>query len=121
MARVSCSGIAPLPHWPIAPFRPTAVRWLASHSRRRGMRVPVVIGILIMAALSAVAGQQNPYLGAWNMTGTGSDSSFIYWLEIKESNGQLTGMFLNRSGNPNPLAVVKVENVELVFQGGQPG
>ena len=58
------------------------------------------------------------FLGDWNMTGTGPDAANIYWLQITSDAGQLRGMFLNRVGNPNPLAVVKVDNGELVFQAG---
>jgi hypothetical protein len=35
---------------------------------------------------------------------------------VKESGGQLSGMFLNRGGSPVPLAKVAVENGGLVFQ-----
>jgi hypothetical protein len=77
-----------------------------------------------LAPLSG-ANQPNPFLGQWAMTGTGDDASLVYWLEITESAGQLSGMFLDRVGNPNPLAVVKIENGELVFsqagRGGAPG
>ena len=37
---------------------------------------------------------------------------------MKDDGGKLSGLFLNRSGHPLPLAVVKIENGELVFQGG---
>ena len=60
----------------------------------------------------------SPFVGSWNLTGQGPDSSYVYWLGVQESGGQLQGMFLNRSGNPNPLAFVRVENGELVFRGG---
>lgn len=89
------------------------------------MRARISIAALAAAALTAsVAGQPNPFLGKWNLKGTGEASSYVYWLEIKEDAGQLSGMFLNRGGSPTRLAVVKVENGELVFQGagreGQP-
>jgi len=86
------------------------------------MRVLTTLGAVLVGAvaLSAVA-QTNPYLGKWNMTGTGQDSGNVYWLEVKDEGGKLTAMFLNRSGNPVPLAVVKVENGELVFQAGGRG
>ena len=35
-----------------------------------------------------------PFLGRWNLTGTGADSSAIFWLEVKEENGKLAGLFL---------------------------
>src|SRR5262245_36310818 len=77
--------------------------------------------IFAAAVLPTAAGQQNPYLGAWNLTGTGPDSANVYWLEIKDAGGTLSGMFLNRTSSPFALAVVKIENGELVFQGGKPG
>jgi hypothetical protein len=79
----------------------------------RAIALSVVAVVVAVAALAA--GQQNPYLGRWNLTGTGPDSNNVYWLEIKDEGGQLTGMFLNRVGNPNPLGQVKVENGELIF------
>jgi hypothetical protein len=36
----------------------------------------------------------------------------------EQPDGTLTGMFLNRTGNPVRLGMVKVENGELVFRGG---
>ena len=79
------------------------------------MRQLILASGLIAVFTLGVSAQQNPYLGRWNMTGTGPDANSVYWLEIKEEGGQLTGMFLNRVGNPNPLGQVKVENGELVF------
>src|SRR6187549_2494659 len=70
------------------------------------------------AALGASATQANPFVGFWNLTGTGQDAANVYTLEITEANGTLSGMFLNRSGSPAPLAYVRVENGELVFQSG---
>jgi hypothetical protein len=86
------------------------------------MRVLISTVLLLAAAIVPTAArQQNPYLGAWNLTGTGPDSANVYWLEIKDTGGALSGMFLNRTSSPFALAVVKIENGELVFQGGKPG
>jgi hypothetical protein len=84
-------------------------------------RLTSVSLILAAATMPAIARQQNPYLGAWNLTGTGQDSANVYWLEIKDTGGTLSGMFLNRTSSPFPLAVVKIENGDLIFQGGKPG
>ena len=82
----------------------------------------VSTAIWVIAAVAAIApvttAQSSPFVGSWNMTGTGADSAFVYWLEVKEADGKLTGSFLNRVGNPNPLGSVKVENGELIFQAG---
>ena len=90
------------------------------------MRTPAIAAFVltmaaVMAAGSMHAQQPNPFLGAWNMTGVAPDTSYVYWLEVTGSGGQLTGRFLNRGGSPTRLAVVRVENGELVFQGGQAG
>src|SRR5690349_4867716 len=78
------------------------------------------VGIVAASALftSTVNAQSSPFVGSWNMTGTGDDANLVYWLEVKEADGKLTGSFLNRVGNPAPLGSVKVENGELVFQAG---
>jgi hypothetical protein len=80
------------------------------------MRARHLFALLPFIVLTvAVAGQTNPFLGKWNLTGTGDAASYVYWLKIDEQGGQLSGLFLNRSGNPNRLAAVKVENGELIF------
>lgn len=84
-------------------------------------RTFLVVALVVIAAGLGAAAQQNPYVGAWNITGTGPDAANIYWLGIKDEGGKLSGLFLNRGGHALPLAVVKIENGELVFQAGQPG
>ncbi len=86
------------------------------------MRARYLLAVLPFIVLTAsVASQSNPFLGKWNLAGTGDAAGYVYWLKVEEQGGQLTGFFLNRGGSPVPLAVVKVENGELVFQGGKPG
>src|SRR5438552_12180681 len=83
------------------------------------MTIRMLSATLALAAVWPIAtasAQQNPFLGRWNLTGTGPDSGNIYWLEVTDDGGKLTGKFLNRGGSPVPLSVVKVENGELVFQ-----
>ncbi len=72
--------------------------------------------VLIAAAHLASVVQHQAFLGRWNLTGLAPDTNYVYWLEVKEENGQLTGMFLNRTSSPVQLATVKVENGELIFQ-----
>jgi len=72
--------------------------------------------LLMTTLLPAAAVQSKGFAGRWNLTGTGADANRAYWLEITDNNGQLTGMFLNRTGSPVPLASVKIENGELIFQ-----
>lgn len=83
-----------------------------------------VAGVAAIAAPSVVHAQASPFAGAWNLNGTGADSAIVYWLEIKDEGGKLTGNFLDRVGSPFALGIVKVENNELIFQrvnaSGQP-
>jgi hypothetical protein len=85
------------------------------------MRRVISAAVLLLATTFgpvAIGQGQSPFAGRWNLTGTGADADHIYWLEIKDDAGKLSGMFLNRGGSPAPLAVVKVDGGELVFQWG---
>lgn len=86
---------------------------------------PWVLATGLLFATAAAATQQNPFVGKWNLTGTGADASWVGWLEVTETGDQLAGQFINRGGAPAALAAVKVENGELIFQGaarrGGPG
>lgn len=83
----------------------------------------VTVALALGCAVAATSAQQNPYLGRWNITPTGENASGVYWLEVKQDGGKLSGMLLNRGGHPLPLPVIKVENGELIFQpdGGRRG
>jgi hypothetical protein len=83
----------------------------------------VIAALALGLAVATAIAQQNPYLGRWNIQGTGENSNYVYWLEVKQDGGKLSGMFLNRGGHPLEVPVIKVENGELVFQpdGGQRG
>jgi len=75
----------------------------------------IAVAAVLVSAAAVGAQQQNQYVGRWNLQGTGENSGYVYWLEVKEEGGQLTGMFLNRGGHPLKLPVIKVENGELVW------
>jgi hypothetical protein len=73
--------------------------------------------LVLVAPLLPVAAPQNQgFVGRWNLTGTGADADHVYWLEVTDSGGKLSGRFLNRGGSPVDLASVKVENGTLIFQ-----
>jgi len=83
------------------------------------MRIlPLLAAVLLAGSALPAQTQANPFLGAWNINGTGQDAALICWLELKEEGGQLRGMFLNRVGNPAPLGIVRVEGNELFFRSG---
>jgi hypothetical protein len=75
---------------------------------------------LAVAAVFTARADDKAFLGRWNLTGTGADSNAVYWLEVKDEGGQLSGMFLNRGGSPVKLASVKAEGEELVFTTAAP-
>ncbi len=80
---------------------------------------------LTLLALSGSAQSDvTPFLGKWNMTGTGANTDVVYWLEVKQEGGVVKGRFLNRFSSPYDLPNIKVENGDLVFSNavkeGQP-
>jgi hypothetical protein len=74
--------------------------------------------LLAVASAIAMAQQQSPYVGRWNLTGTGADKNLIYFLEVKQIGDHLEGKFLNRSAHAQPVPTIKVENGELIWQFG---
>jgi hypothetical protein len=95
-----------------------ALRIINMNTREFIVRAASVAALAILTISTAVA-QTNPFLGRWNITGTG-DTAGVYWLEVKEDGGQLSGMFLNRGGSPVKLPSIKIENGELVWQPAAP-
>ncbi len=76
--------------------------------------VTLLLFSLVCFGVNAMA-QENPFLGKWDITGVGPHADYVYWLEVKEEDGKLTGSFLNRSGSVLPLAEIKIAGDELVF------
>ena len=83
------------------------------------MRVQNVLLVAVIAAgfaaVAPVRAQNNPFLGAWNLTGDPPDTGNIYWLEVKEDGGKPSALFLNRGGSPVEAKDVKIANGELTF------
>lgn len=84
------------------------------------MRVAVTLSSLVVVVMGLSA-QQNPYVGRWNITGTGPDTGKVYFLEVKESGDKLEALFLDRGGHATPVSWIKVENGELQWQYGGGG
>lgn len=72
-----------------------------------------LLGVLVHTG--SQSGDVKPFLGKWNMTGTGENADVVYWLEVKQEAGAITGRFLNRFSSPYDLASIKIENGELSF------
>jgi hypothetical protein len=79
------------------------------------LSMSVTTSLVLLSSIPMFA-DQKAFLGRWNLQGTGANADHVYWLEIEEDGGKLTGMFLNRGGSPVPLQTVKVEGDELIFQ-----
>jgi hypothetical protein len=76
---------------------------------------PVAV-VALAAMLLPTVNAQSGFTGRWNFTGTGEHADRVYWLEVTEANGALSGLFLNRTGSPVVLETVKIEDGQLLFQ-----
>jgi hypothetical protein len=86
------------------------------------MRLNIIglIGIAALAFGGAARAQNNPFLGAWNITPE-APAPGVYWLEVKDEGGKPAVMFLNRGGSPVPAQDVKISGDELTFMAGGTG
>ena len=76
-----------------------------------------LIGIAALAVAGPARAQNNPFVGAWNMTAEAPNQG-NYWLEVKDEGGKPAVMFLNRGGSPVAAQDVKVAGNELTFMVG---
>jgi hypothetical protein len=72
----------------------------------------------LVVATVVLSAQQNPFVGRWNLRGTGTDTDKIYFLEVTEKDGKLQAIFLDRSAHATPVAWIRVEGSDLVWQKG---
>ena len=78
----------------------------------------LIMAVAVLTSVVHARQAANAFLGQWNITGVAPDTNYVYWLELKQENGKLTSLFLNRTGHPLPLTAMKIENNELIFQAG---
>src|SRR5262245_29564888 len=83
------------------------------------MRLNIIglIGIAAVALGVAARAQNNPFVGAWNITPE-APAPGVYWLEVKDEGGKPAVMFLNRGGSPVAGQDVKITGDELTFMVG---
>lgn len=74
-----------------------------------------LMALALFAIAAPAQSSVTPFLGQWNMTGTGADSGVVYWLEIKQDGGVVKGRFLNRWSSPYDLPTIVIANGELMF------
>ena len=89
--------------------------------RSRAFAALLVLGIIAAGWLLVATPKppaEDPYLGRWDITATGSPSGLPRncWLEIKRESGVLKGRFNQGGGAVFDLPVVAIENGELKFQ-----
>ena len=76
------------------------------------------VTLSLVAATVVLSAQQNPFVGRWNLRGTGPDTNKIYFLEVTQKDGKLEAIFLDRSAHATPVAWIRMEGNELVWQKG---
>jgi hypothetical protein len=76
--------------------------------------------LTLLACATPAFAQESPFLGQWDIMGTGKHANYVYWLEVKKEGDTLVGYFLNRGGSVLKLPSISIEGGELVFQVGRP-
>ena len=74
------------------------------------MKLKLLVPLFIFALAAPVLAQDNAFLGKWDITATAADGKRIYWLEVKNDGGQLTGWFLNRGGSVFKLPAITIQD-----------
>ena len=75
---------------------------------------------ILLAGAGHPDGQDNPFLGKWDITATTAKEAYPLWLEVREAGGQLVGSFQERTGSVRKLAEIARDGNELVFSTGAP-
>jgi hypothetical protein len=80
--------------------------------------------LLILSTVGAWAApataQDKPFLGKWDITATTPKGAYPLWLEVTSENGQLAGLFQDRTGSVRKVPEIALEGAELVFSMGAP-
>jgi len=89
------------------------------HPVTRSLRLPALVAGLLLTVAAWPSAQSNPFVGSWNISGTGPDASMQnHWLGVTEEGGKLSGKFLAGSGHATPLSEIRIEGNELIFRRG---
>ena len=81
------------------------------------MRTKSTIIALVIATSTFVSGQQSPFVGRWNLAGTGPDTDKVYWLEVTQNGKELAGRFLQSTVPDGGEAALRRRRCSL-FDGG---
>jgi hypothetical protein len=84
------------------------------------MRTRFLVAALVLGSTLSLAAQGSPFLGKWDITATTPKATYPYWLEVRQENGQLVGLFQDRWGSVRKLPELAVVGEELVFSVGPP-
>ncbi|HKP13092.1 MAG TPA: hypothetical protein VJZ91_13325, partial [Blastocatellia bacterium] len=79
------------------------------------MKLRLLAHFFILALPALASAQERAFLGKWDITATASEGRRVYWLEVKNDGGQLSGWFLNRGGSVFKLPNIAIQNGELRF------
>lgn len=79
------------------------------------MKLKLITLLFILALPALASAQDKAFLGKWDITATAPEGKRIYWLEVKNDDGQWSGWFLNRGGSVFKLPGLTIQNGELQF------
>ncbi len=61
------------------------------------------------------AASAKPFLGRWDLTLTAPDRQYPSWLEIEQTDGKLSALFVGRWGNARKLPRIEIRGTHITF------
>ncbi len=81
----------------------------------RVKRLSFLLAVAAAIAIPAQAQNKNPFLGRWDLTLTGPNSSWPQWMELVEKDGKIDGRIQPRGGAVRPIVAAKMEGGHLLI------
>ena len=78
-------------------------------------RLCSLLAVATALAIPALAQNQNPFAGRWDLTLTGPNGSWPQWMEVVNQDGKVSGRIQPRGGAVRPIVAAKMESGHLLI------
>ena len=78
-------------------------------------RLCSLLAVATALAIPALAQNQNPFAGRWDLTLTGPNGSWPQWMEVVNQDGKVSGRIQPRGGAVRPIVAARMESGHLLI------